>query len=53
MTYDFEIVPYEGAGVLKFGASRQEVEAILGVPEKYHRTDYPPDGLEPCLGGLL
>jgi hypothetical protein len=37
----FEITPYEGAGSLKFGASRQEVENILGPPESFYRTDYP------------
>lgn len=41
MDRDFEIAPYEGAGQLKFGASREDVEGILAPPESFYRTDYP------------
>jgi hypothetical protein len=48
MEHHFEIVPYEGAGQLKFGASRQDVENVLGPPGSFHRTDYPEKmGLSP------
>jgi hypothetical protein len=41
MEHDSEITPYEGAGQLQFGASRQDVEGILGPPASFYRTDYP------------
>ena len=48
MEQHFEIAPYEGAGPIKFRASRQDVEGVLGPPESFYRTDYPPRmGLSP------
>lgn len=50
MEHYFEIAPYEGAGQLKFGASRQDVEGLLGPPESFYRTDYPVKmGLSPVF----
>lgn len=48
MEHHFEIAPYEGAGQIKFRASQQDVEGVLGPPESFYRTDYPPRmGLSP------
>jgi len=48
MKHHFEIAPYEGAGQIKFRTSREDVEDVLGSPESFYRTDYPPRmGLSP------
>ena len=48
MEHHFEISPYEGAGLVKFRTSRQEVEGVLGPAESFHRIEYPPRmGLSP------
>jgi hypothetical protein len=42
MITSFEIVPYRGASPLSFRASKHEVEEILGRPDSFHLTEYPP-----------
>ncbi|MCM3666381.1 hypothetical protein M3204_18335 [Mesobacillus subterraneus] len=37
---DFKIIPYEGAGKIRFGMSEKEVEAALGIkPEKFKKFE--------------